>query len=34
MMIGGQARGEALVLVTNHRREFERMSGLRLENWV
>ena len=34
MMIGGHARSEALVLVTNNRREFERMDGLRVENWV
>ena len=34
MMIGGHARSEALVLVTNNLREFERMDGLRLENWV
>ena len=33
-MIGGHARSEAMVLVTNNRREFERMNGLRLENWV
>lgn len=34
MMIGGQARSEGLVLVTNNVSEFERMDGLRLENWV
>ena len=32
--IAGHARGEALVLVTNNLREFERVEGLRLENWV
>ena len=34
MMIGGHARSEGLVLVTNNRREFERMSGLRVESWA
>jgi tRNA(fMet)-specific endonuclease VapC len=34
MMIGGHARSEGLVLVTNDEREFSRMSGLRVENWV
>ena len=34
MMIGGHARSAGLVLVTNNTREFERIAGLRLENWV
>jgi len=34
MMIGGHARSEGLVLVTNNVREFRRMKGLRVENWV
>ena len=34
MMIAGHARSEALVLVTNNENEFERVDGLRLENWV
>ena len=34
MMIGGHARSEALVMVTNNVREFERMQGLRVENWL
>ncbi|HSK40465.1 MAG TPA: tRNA(fMet)-specific endonuclease VapC [Arenibaculum sp.] len=34
MMIGGHARSEGLVLVTNNLREFERIAGLRVENWV
>ena len=34
MMIGGHARSEGLVLVTNNLREFERMSGLQAESWV
>lgn len=34
LMIGGHARSEGLILVTNNRREFDRMAGLRVENWV
>jgi tRNA(fMet)-specific endonuclease VapC len=34
MMIGGHARSEGLLLVTNNRREFQRIEGLRIENWV
>jgi tRNA(fMet)-specific endonuclease VapC len=34
MMIGGHARSEGLTIVTNNAREFRRVSGLRLENWV
>ena len=32
--IAGHARSEGLVLVSNNLREFERVEGLRLENWV
>jgi tRNA(fMet)-specific endonuclease VapC len=32
--IAGHARSEGLVLVSNNLREFERVAGLRLENWV
>lgn len=32
--IAAHARSEGLVLVTNNLREFERVEGLRLENWV
>ncbi|MEG7513123.1 VapC toxin family PIN domain ribonuclease, partial [Serratia marcescens] len=32
--IAGHARSEGLILVTNNRREFERVEGLRLENWL
>jgi tRNA(fMet)-specific endonuclease VapC len=32
--IAGHARSEALTLVTNNMSEFERVEGLRLENWV
>jgi len=32
--IAGHARSEGMVLVTNNRREFERVEGLRLDNWV
>ena len=34
LQIGAHARSEGLVLVTNNRREFDRMPGLRVENWV
>ncbi|MBT5826819.1 MAG: tRNA(fMet)-specific endonuclease VapC [Gammaproteobacteria bacterium] len=32
--IAGHARSEGLALVTNNLREFERVEGLRLENWI
>ncbi len=32
--IAGHARSEGLILVTNNLREFERVTGLRMENWV
>jgi tRNA(fMet)-specific endonuclease VapC len=34
LMIGAHARAEGLILVTNNQREFARIDGLRLENWV
>jgi len=34
MMIAGHARAKGLILVTNNTREFERVPGLRIENWV
>lgn len=34
LQIGGHARSEGLILVTNNQREFQRMPGLRVENWV
>ena len=34
MMIAGHARALGLILVTNNQREFDRVSGLRVENWV
>jgi tRNA(fMet)-specific endonuclease VapC len=34
MLIGAHARSEGLILVTNNTREFERMPGLQVENWV
>lgn len=33
-MIAGHARSLGLVLVTNNTREFERVPGLRIEDWV
>lgn len=32
--IAAHARSEGLILVSNNLREFERVEGLRLENWV
>lgn len=34
MQIGGHARSEGLIIVTNTMREFVRMPGIRAENWV
>ena len=34
MLIAGHARAEGLILVTNNVREFERVQGLKLDNWV
>lgn len=34
MMLAGQARSAGLILVSNNTKEFERVNGLRLENWV
>ena len=34
LLIASQALGDDLTLVTNNTREFERVQGLKLENWV
>jgi tRNA(fMet)-specific endonuclease VapC len=34
LLIGAHARSLGLTLVTNNRREFDRMPGLEVENWV
>ena len=34
MQIGGHARSQGLIIVTNNMREFSRMSGIRVENWA
>ncbi len=34
MMIAGHARGSGLILVTNNVKEFSRVPGLLLENWI
>jgi tRNA(fMet)-specific endonuclease VapC len=34
VLIGAHARSEGLVLVTNNVREFRRIPGLRVDNWV
>lgn len=33
-VIAGHARSQGMILVTNNTKEFDRVSGLRLENWV
>lgn len=34
MWIAAQAKAESLILVTNNEREFQRVAGLKLENWM
>ena len=34
MMIAGHAKSAGCILVTNNTREFSRVAGLKLENWV
>jgi tRNA(fMet)-specific endonuclease VapC len=34
MLIGAHARSAGLIIVTNNLREFERIRGLRVENWA
>jgi len=34
MMIAGHAKSLGYTVVTNNTKEFERIDGLRLENWV
>ena len=34
MLIGAHARAEGLIIVTNNVREFQRLPGVRVENWV
>ncbi|MGD0015564.1 MAG: type II toxin-antitoxin system VapC family toxin [Bryobacteraceae bacterium] len=34
MLLAAQAKSRDLVLVTNNEREFRRIEGLRIENWV
>lgn len=34
MQIAGHARSLGLVLVTNNEKEFSRVPGLRLQNWI
>ncbi|MDA3134615.1 tRNA(fMet)-specific endonuclease VapC [Atlantibacter subterranea] len=33
-MIAGHARSQGLIVVTNNRREFDRVPGLRVEDWT
>ena len=34
MQIGAHARSEGLIVVTNNKKEFVRIPGVRIENWV
>jgi len=34
LLIGSHARSLELRLVTNNKKEFERIPGLRIENWI
>jgi len=34
LYIAGHARSGGLILVTNNLREFDRVDGLRLDNWI
>lgn len=34
MLISGHAKAEDLILVTNNTKEFQRVAGLKLENWA
>jgi len=34
LMIAGHARSRGLVVVTHNRREFGRVDGLRIEDWI
>ncbi len=34
LLISAQAKSKNLILVTNNIKEFERVEGLKLENWV
>jgi tRNA(fMet)-specific endonuclease VapC len=34
LLIAAQALAEDAILVTNNTREFERIDGLQLENWL
>ncbi|MEV4609486.1 tRNA(fMet)-specific endonuclease VapC [Neorhizobium sp. LMR1-1-1.1] len=33
-LIAGHARSRGLIMVTNNRREFDRVAGLRIEDWT
>ena len=34
MLIASHAKSLGVILVTNNMREFERIAGLRMENWA
>ena len=33
-LIAGHARSRGLIIITNNRREFDRVAGLRIEDWT
>lgn len=33
-LIAGHARSRGLIMITNNRREFDRVPGLRVEDWT
>jgi tRNA(fMet)-specific endonuclease VapC len=34
LLIGAHARAEGLIVVTNNAREFQRLPGVQVENWI
>ncbi len=34
LLIAGQAKAKKLILVTNNIKEFARVEGIKMENWV
>ena len=34
LLLAGQAKSKKLILVTNNTKEFERVEGLKIENWL
>ena len=34
LLLAAQAKSKKLILVTNNTKEFERVEGLKIENWL